>query len=295
MLNCYLISIIRDLTAISIVRCDYFIGKSDYMIHCIKNSYGTIDKTIGIGPAEWPHFDLIFVHSGQIQLELTGKRIKIYSGQTILIYPNTPFIGHTITATAKISVHHFSLGNDDNLPPSMVCFFGKNNGYKIYQPYETSTLEQDVERVAALAHENVLPTNEDIHSILMMLIISQLQSIAKQKKPKPKISLEFEKLKVWIKENLANNITLDYMADQVNLSTSHFRAIFKKQIGTSPGNYLLDIRINEAARLLRETLTPIKKIAQLTGYRDITHFYHAFRANYKITPKTYRNQHLPLG
>jgi len=52
--------------------------------------------------------------------------------------------------------------------------------------------------------------------------------------------------------------------------------------------------MNEEARLLRETLTPIKEIAQLTGYRDIVHFYHSFKTHFDITPRMYRNKHLPL-
>lgn len=265
------------------------------MINCIKNSYGTIDKNVEIGPIQWPHFDLIFIHSGQIQLNLVDTTVEIDSSQAILIYPKTCFQGGSATPTSKISVHHFSLDNNDNLPTAMVSLLDKNNGHKIYQPTKVTTLEQDIERIISVTHENALLTNKDIRSALMILIISELQSITNQKMPKLMISPELKKLITWLNENLANNITLDDMANFMHLSTSHFRAGFRRQTGISPGNYLSNMRINKAAKLLRETLTPIKQIAKITGYRDITYFYHVFQKFYNMTPKIYRNQHLPLG
>ena len=279
----------------SIVICDDFIGKFDYMIHCIKNSYGTIDKSMKIGPAQWPHFDLIFVHSGHIQLELTCKQIKLDTSQAILIYPKTPFVGHTITSTARISVHHFSFDDNGNFSSAVKSLVDRRSSYKIFQPYETNTLAKDIDRIVTLAHENVASANKNMCSLLMMLIITQLQSMRNYHYSKSSPSPEFENLINWLNKNFANNITLNDMANEVGLSTSHFRAVFKKQMGISPGNYLLNIRFNESAKLLRETLMPIKKIARLIGYKDITHFYHTFNAKYKITPKTYREKHLPLG
>ncbi|MEN8255777.1 MAG: AraC family transcriptional regulator [Verrucomicrobiota bacterium] len=265
------------------------------MLRCIKNDSGTIDQSMTLGPAEWPHFDLIVVHSGQIKLQLTSKRKTIDSGQAILLYPGTPFRGSSVTPEAKISVHHFQPDHDKSLPPSIARFAGKESGYRIFRQYEASDLEHDIRRVVELAHKPAVALNEAMRSTLMVLIIAQLQAGCDDHPPRASLSPEIQNLIAWLNENLAEKITLDDMATRVGLSTSRFRSIFKNQLGTSPGAYLLDLRLNEAARLLRETLTPIKKIVSLTGYTDIAYFYHAFRSHFKTTPKAYRDRHLPLG
>ncbi len=265
------------------------------MICCIKNDYGTIDQSISIGPAQWPHFDLIVVHSGQIQLKLTGKRATMDSGQAILLYPGTPFKGGSVTPEAKISVHHFQLNSDKNLSSPNEWLADKKSGYNIFQYCEMPDLEHDIKRMVGLAHQPARPENEMMRSLLMALIIAQLQADHGTRLPKTSLSPEIRNLVAWLNENLGEKITLGDMAKQVGLSTSRFRTIFKQQLGTSPGAYLLDLRMNEAARLLRETLTPIKQIVSLTGYTEITYFYHAFKQLHKTTPKAYRDRHLPLG
>lgn len=265
------------------------------MIHCIKNDYGSLDEGAEVGPAAWPHFDLIFLHSGGLELSLGRKKVMLDEGQAVLIYPGTHFQGPATTPTTKISVHHFSLGNKKCLPKTLASLPEQTNGYKKYTPCETAILEQDIERIVTLTHEDDAPAGDETRSLMMLLIICQLQLLEKQKKPKQIISPEIQNLTAWLKENLAEEVSLDCMASQAHLSTSHFRALFKKQIGTSPGNYLLNLRTKEATRLLRNTSTPIKEIAQLTGYKDLTCFYHAFKTLHKTTPKAYRDQHLPMG
>jgi AraC family transcriptional regulator len=99
-----------------------------------------------------------------------------------------------------------------------------------------------------------------------------------------------EKLTDWMKRNLAENISLDDMADQIGLSKSHFLAIFKKQMGTGPGKYFRKLRIDQVAQRLRGTATPIKTIAKQLGYPDLSHFYRAFKSHYGLTPMRYREK-----
>lgn len=266
------------------------------MLCCIKNDYGTIDLPMELGPARWPHFDLIFVHSGAIKLNLPGNTIKVDHGQAILLYPETAFHGRATTPEARISVHHFSLGEKQSLPPSLASLSGKTSGCEKHAPGgETSVLEQDIERAVALAHESGIHKSSEERSLVMTLILSRLRTLERETTPRRIISPEIQKLVEWLQENLAEEIPLERMAARVGLSTNHFGAVFKKQTGVSPGNYLLDLRSREVCRLLRETLVPIKQIASLAGYKDLAHLYHAFKLRHKTTPKAYRDRHTVRG
>ena len=59
-------------------------------------------------------------------------------------------------------------------------------------------------------------------------------------------------------------------------------------MGVSPGVFLLQLRMNEAKRLLRETLAPVKEIAVRSGYGSAIAFHRAFHASHGMTPRAYR-------
>jgi len=267
------------------------------MIRCLKNAYGEFNKSQMIGPATWPHFDLIFIHKGQVLIRLMdAENVRLQSGQAILIYPDTSFRGHSVTPITKTSVHHFNIGPDGSNPPIVLkSFVDRKHDFETFLHHPAASLKRDIERVIKLTYENPFPLIQDMQAAIMTLIIAQLKIANGKKYPASFRETKFQPLIAWLGENLDKNITLEDMAGQTGFSASHFRAMFKSELGTGPGNYFLNMRINEAARLLRETLLPIKKIARRVGYAELPHFYRAFKSLRDTTPKTYRKEHMPLG
>jgi AraC-like DNA-binding protein len=264
------------------------------MIHCIKNSFGELDKSMAIGPALWSCFDLIFIHSGHVQLKITDNAIELDPGQAVLLYPETPFRSCSITLPLKISVHHFNFEPDN--PAILEPLVENKFGFKKYPQCDRTIVERDIERVVKLAHNPPSSTNSDIRNVLMTLIMCQLQTSVNTNDQKCSSPIpEIEKLTKWMEQNISANITLDDMANQIGLSTSHFRTVFASQIGKTPGSYFSNMRMNKAAQLLRETRTPIKNISMLLGYDNVSNFYRVFKSHYRTPPKLYRKEHSPLG
>jgi len=78
------------------------------------------------------------------------------------------------------------------------------------------------------------------------------------------------------------------LAAQVNLSPSRFRHLFKQETGTTLGQYLKEVRLRRAAKLLRTTFLTIKQILKQVNLGSNAHFVHDFRKLYGITPTAYR-------
>ena len=78
------------------------------------------------------------------------------------------------------------------------------------------------------------------------------------------------------------------LALQVNLSPSRFRHLFKQETGTTPAQYVKEVRLRRAAKLLRNTFLTIKQILKQTGLGSNAHFVHDFRKLYGMTPTAYR-------
>ena len=94
----------------------------------------------------------------------------------------------------------------------------------------------------------------------------------------------------WMAQHIAEDLKLDQLAAQVGLSKFHFDRLFKRAIGLSPSQYQIDLRMNEARRLLRETKKSILDVALDVGYTNPSHFAKLFRRENGLTPSKYRQQ-----
>ncbi len=99
-----------------------------------------------------------------------------------------------------------------------------------------------------------------------------------------------EKALALIHDGFNRDTPIPDLARAVGLSTTHFRRQFRSYTGRSPLEYLRDLRMAEAQRLLREGL-PIKQVAIAVGYEDPFYFMRVFRASIGTPPGSYARQH----
>lgn len=94
----------------------------------------------------------------------------------------------------------------------------------------------------------------------------------------------------WMAGHVAEDLNLERLAAQVGVSKFHFHRLFKRAIGVSPVRYHIDLRINVARRLLRETKKSVVDVALDVGYTNPSHFAKLFRRETGLTPSDYRRQ-----
>jgi two-component system response regulator YesN len=85
-------------------------------------------------------------------------------------------------------------------------------------------------------------------------------------------------------------ISLQEVAETVNLSQSHLASQFRSAIGVSYIKYLTTLRVEEAKRLLRVSDLSIAAIADAVGYPNITNFYRHFQNQTSMTPAAFRQK-----
>ena len=92
----------------------------------------------------------------------------------------------------------------------------------------------------------------------------------------------------YIAEHLAEELSVAVLAEQAALSLAHFSRTFKQQTGSSPHEFIVIRRIDEAKRLLHTTGLPVREIAFRVGYRSEANFIASFTAKVGITPSAFR-------
>lgn len=91
-----------------------------------------------------------------------------------------------------------------------------------------------------------------------------------------------------IREHYRDDLTLSEMAAMANLSMSHFGFLFKQQTGSTMVQYINEIRVAEAKKLLLETDHKAYRIAELVGYASLPYFTRVFKGVVGLTPNEYR-------
>lgn len=100
---------------------------------------------------------------------------------------------------------------------------------------------------------------------------------------------QINKAKMIIFESLHTNINLEDIANQICMSYSWFRHVFKKYTGLSPYQYILELRIEKSKELLITTTLTSQEIAYKVGYEDPMHFGIIFKKKTGFSPIKYRN------
>lgn len=85
-------------------------------------------------------------------------------------------------------------------------------------------------------------------------------------------------------------ITVTDIVEYIGFTRSYFSTMFKKQTGMSPQQYLIDYRIEQSCRLLRDTRLSMQEIACRVGYEDPLNYSRAFRRAKGISPTQYREK-----
>jgi len=94
----------------------------------------------------------------------------------------------------------------------------------------------------------------------------------------------------WMAEHVADEFNLEQLAARAGLSKFHFERLFKSAMGVSPSRYQINLRINVARQLLRETKKNVVDVALDVGYTNPSHFAELFRRETGMSPSEYRRQ-----
>lgn len=92
----------------------------------------------------------------------------------------------------------------------------------------------------------------------------------------------------YIRKNLKEHISLKNLSDKACMSTTSFYRFFKREIGMSPIEFVLNEKIRCAKKLLKNPGMQINEVCYLSGFEDCNYFIRLFKKHEGITPKQYQ-------
>lgn len=155
-----------------------------------------------------------------------------------------------------------------------------------------------------LQEQLMLQYQEDINQLLQQLGVTEnpreayrsavgiflsMSTEIDQRKKSRNVKL-IDSIITYIEEQFGQaNLSLDAVADHMNISKGYMSQFFKEQTGTNFSEYLENLRMNEAKELLSHTGLPIRNIAEQVGYHSTNTFCRAFKRGTGLSATAFRD------
>ncbi len=238
-----------------------------------------------------PFTELFYVVDGKGEFNIQGQRFPVKANDFVIINPQ---VEHTELSSPDEPLEYIVLGINglsfSNLTPVSegghpFSFFNLRDEQKDILRYLNAMVQEATSQ--QMSYELVC------HNLLEILLIKILRhqhfdlEVGKQSKATKDISF----IKHYLETYYHESIQLEDLASMTHLSRFYISHSFKKEIGMSPMEYLIDIRIKESKILLRTTNYSISQVADIVGFTTPTYFSKQFRKSTGISPTDYREQY----
>lgn len=274
-------------------------GSKEYPFHFYYDNLELFDFHC----IEWhwhTEFEFVYVETGTVYFGISDKQFALSEGQGVFI-------------NSKILHRYFSQGNA--IVPNFVLmpYFIAAQDSLIYQKYVLPIMSSPMDyrifsqdilwqaqalslmREMMAAQENASDV-ELVNSYLIQKIWhilyqnTDVEHMGKKENYSASSQARLQLMMQYIHQKFAYNISLSDIADQAKVSKSTALNLFQRYLGISPVTYLVNYRLQEAAKLLASTEKKVTVISKDTGFDSVDYFCKAFKKYYKLTPTEYRKK-----
>lgn len=215
--------------------------------------------------------ELTFLIDGKMYYYIDGEKYDMVSGDIIYLPPG--------------SMRRRDIGDGHNDYVSMNFHADKRLALK---PHIPNGITEEIRLLLAYfdaEHKNPTNINNKKLNVLFEAMIMQIidNIMANSKTP---LSIQIANYLIC---NYSKHISLEDISKETFFSIAYCESEFRKAFGKSIINYLIDIRISEAKKLLIETSLPCSDIASMVGFDDANYFSRVFKKRIGISPLQYRS------
>lgn len=274
-------------------------GSKEYPFHFYYDNLELFDFHC----IEWhwhTEFEFVYVETGTVYFGISDKQFALSEGQGVFI-------------NSKILHRYFSQGNA--IVPNFVLmpYFIAAQDSLIYQKYvlpimaspmdyqifssdipwqaQALSLMREIMAAQEKASDVELVSSYLIQKIWHILYQNtDVEHMGKKENYSASSQARLQLMMQYIHQKFAYNISLSDIADQAKVSKSTALNLFQRYLGISPVTYLINYRLQEAAKLLASTEKKVTVISKDTGFDNVDYFCKAFKKYYKLTPTEYRKK-----
>ncbi|KOO51602.1 helix-turn-helix transcriptional regulator [Viridibacillus arvi] len=232
------------------------------------------------------HFtEILYILKGKGTFIFSNKEVHVTEHDLIVVNPH---VEHTEKSTTDLPLEYIALGiqglaftspDDSNLQVTFCNYKQEQESYLFYLHQLIEEVEKQHEGYELIAH-NILE--------ILLLKIMRKKAFTLEETSTQIMSKNLVFIKNYIKQHFREAINLDTLAEIIHINKYYLAHSFKKSVGISPIEYLIQTRIRESKILLETTNYSISDISTITGFSSQSFFSQSFKRVTKLSPSQYR-------
>lgn len=250
-----------------------------------------LDYTLEREQTQTEH-NLVFVHEGQGDLNLNGNGHSLRKGALIYIPRGSSF---RIVSSREHVLKFFSI----YITYGHLCWEGetaawKENGNALLPIAPFAMLDDQPKVMEAFYRLSDIwtgkrPGYEWYSRLELIRLLDLIMQAAHEASPQAKqTAMLIEAAIDFIRNHLQDDLNRNGLAARFFLSPAYFASMFKKHVGLSLNEFIINLRMEEARKLLSDTDFPIRYIAAKVGYNDPFYFTRTFKKQHGMSPRQFR-------
>lgn len=250
----------------------------------------------GRGQLAVPHFhnayELIKILDGGVTVFIDTNEIPVSKGDMIFIPPrciHATYSTREDTVTFNVTFEK-ALIDEAVLPTAIDDILNKDAITQfVFSSDAYPTLDISTERIRQIYYDGSATYRMDILAgalSLLSCVINRYRPYGEQDDSGIRLRPVLE----YIKENSHRKILLSELGDILHVCDDHLIRLFKQYTNKSPGKYILDLRVENAMRLLIDTDRSIADIAAEVGFSSPNYMAKLFKETINLTPNQYRKR-----
>ena len=230
-------------------------------------------------------YALIYVIRGKGEyIDLHGNKYPLAPGS---VFQRQPGITHSTYLDPDSDWAECFIDFGTSLYNSLVAYKLIRSNLHVYQITPDRTIESE-------CYELFLRLENSSEAELPFLVADMISFLARIIRRCTTVSLGemdrfIDKSCIYFNKHPADRIELERYCRENGVGYEHFRKIFRQKIGISPGQYIVNRRMDAACQMLRISRKPISEVAAELGYSSQYEFSAQFKKFIGIPPKTYRS------
>lgn len=243
------------------------------------------DETITIHSPD--DLTLIYLNQGAMHCTFEDETFQIKKWDLILLNKD-----QSIEVSAVRKVHRVEIALSGVLFSSSQTNASFNKG--VYVVSDKSQVFKKYIDMIIFEEENRFRATDSLQQKLFENLMIHVLRHNELEIKDSRVQVKHEEIQIiqdYIRDNYAERITLDQLADMVDINKYYLIRLFKLQTGLSPIDYLIHVRLREAEKMLTQTNITISSISEQVGFHSPSHFSMTFKENNHCTPTEYRRQY----
>ena len=224
--------------------------------------------------------------SGEFEAEACGRK-QITAGHIFLLFPG---VWHRYRPSATTGWDEYWIEIQGRGVSGLLADYGFSKAEPVLNVGVVESILHEFRQIAEELHGEKVAYQQVITARTVQIMANTYAAVRRKEFEGTDIQRVIEQAKRLLCEQVQLSVNVEQLASSLHVGYSWFRRIFRQYVGMPPAQYQLQVRLNKACALLRQSTLPVGIIAEQAGFRSSYYLARVFKKKFGQSPTEFRRK-----